>query len=74
MSAFRVIFWLGAGLAALATLFAIALMPQVTLERPDDKLLKEKGKELFGAKGVSKTLEQPLGAQNDKDTTVVTPK
>jgi hypothetical protein len=42
--AFRVIFLLGASLAALAFLIAFVLMPQVELSRPDDEKLKEEGK------------------------------
>ncbi|PGH06737.1 hypothetical protein GX51_02178 [Blastomyces parvus] len=42
--AFRIIFLIGAGLAALAFFLALFLMPQVTLERPDDDALKEEGK------------------------------
>lgn len=35
---------MGGGLAAAATLIAIFLMPQVTLDRPDDEKLKEEVK------------------------------
>ncbi|KAI0866529.1 major facilitator superfamily domain-containing protein [Xylaria cubensis] len=42
--AFRVIFLLGAGLAAFAFVIAFILMPQVELTRPDDEKLKEEGK------------------------------
>lgn len=40
---FRVVFIVGAGLAAAATLTVVLLMPQVPLDRPDDKELKEEG-------------------------------
>ncbi|KLJ11521.1 hypothetical protein EMPG_13290 [Blastomyces silverae] len=42
--AFRIIFLIGAGLAAVAFFLAVFLMPQVTLERPDDATLKEEGR------------------------------
>ncbi|TRX98987.1 hypothetical protein FHL15_000329 [Xylaria flabelliformis] len=42
--AFRVIFLLGAGLAAFAFVIAFFLMPQVELSRPDDEKLKEEGR------------------------------
>ncbi|KAI0549058.1 major facilitator superfamily domain-containing protein [Xylaria curta] len=42
--AFRVIFLLGAGLAAFAFVIAFVLMPQVELSRPDDEKLKEEGR------------------------------
>ena len=41
---FRVVFIIGAGLAAVATLIVICLMPQVPLDRPDDEKLKEEGR------------------------------
>lgn len=40
---FRVVLIVGGGLAAAATLMVVFLMPQVTLDRPDEKL-KEEGK------------------------------
>ncbi|KAI1317769.1 major facilitator superfamily domain-containing protein [Xylariaceae sp. FL0255] len=42
--AFRVIFLLGASLAAFAFVVAFFLMPQVELSRPDDEKLKEQGR------------------------------
>ncbi|KAI3316730.1 major facilitator superfamily domain-containing protein [Xylariaceae sp. AK1471] len=42
--AFRVIFLLGASLAALAFVIAFVLMPQVELSRPDDEKLKAEGR------------------------------
>ncbi|KAI1283513.1 major facilitator superfamily domain-containing protein [Xylaria sp. FL0933] len=42
--AFRVIFILGASLAAFAFVLAFLLMPQVELSRPDDEKLKEEGR------------------------------
>ncbi|KAK5636049.1 hypothetical protein RRF57_011761 [Xylaria bambusicola] len=42
--AFRVIFLLGASLAAFAFVLAFILMPQVELSRPDDEKLKEEGR------------------------------
>ncbi|KAI1826115.1 major facilitator superfamily domain-containing protein [Xylaria intraflava] len=42
--AFRVIFLVGASLAALAFVLAFVLMPQVELSRPDDAKLKEEGR------------------------------
>ncbi|KAI0814465.1 major facilitator superfamily domain-containing protein [Xylaria sp. FL0064] len=42
--AFRVIFILGASLAAFAFVIAFLLMPQVELSRPDDEKLKEEGR------------------------------
>ncbi|KAL2368055.1 hypothetical protein RJ035_000551 [Blastomyces gilchristii] len=47
---FRIIFLIGAGLAALAFFLAVFLMPQVTLERPDDDALKEEGKKSIQAR------------------------
>ncbi|POR31178.1 Uncharacterized protein TPAR_08614 [Tolypocladium paradoxum] len=41
---FRVIFLVGASLAALAFVLAFILMPQVELTRPDDERLKEEGR------------------------------
>jgi len=41
---FRVIFIVGASLAAFAFVLAFVLMPQVELSRPDDAKLKEEGK------------------------------
>ncbi|GAW22579.1 hypothetical protein ANO14919_121190 [Xylariales sp. No.14919] len=45
--AFRVIFLLGASLAAFAFVLAFVLMPQVELSRPDDEKLKEEGKKQY---------------------------
>ncbi|KAJ3579011.1 hypothetical protein NPX13_g1554 [Xylaria arbuscula] len=42
--AFRVIFILGASLAAFAFVLAFGLMPQVELSRPDDEKLKQEGR------------------------------
>lgn len=41
---FRLIFIVGASLAALAFVLAFWLMPQVSLARPDDEKLKEEGR------------------------------
>lgn len=41
---FRIIFLIGAALAALAFVLCLILMPQVELDRDDDKKLKEEGK------------------------------
>ena len=41
---FRIVFILGAGLAALAFVQAWFLLPQVELNRPDDEKLKEEAK------------------------------
>ena len=41
---FRVVFLVVAGLAAVATLIVVCLMPQVPLDRPDDEKLKEEGR------------------------------
>ncbi|KAB8079621.1 MFS general substrate transporter [Aspergillus leporis] len=41
---FRIIFLIGAGLAAFAFVLAFWLMPQVTLKRVDDEKLKEEGR------------------------------
>lgn len=41
---FRVIFLVGASLAAAAFVVAFFLMPQVELARPDDKMLQEEGR------------------------------
>ncbi|KAI1080697.1 MFS general substrate transporter [Whalleya microplaca] len=43
-NAFRVIFVVGASLAAIAFFVALFLMPQVELNRPDDEKLKEEGR------------------------------
>ncbi|GLA37908.1 hypothetical protein AnigIFM63309_004890 [Aspergillus niger] len=42
-SGFRIVFTVNAALAALAFFLAVALMPQVKLERADDERLKEEG-------------------------------
>lgn len=44
---FRIVFIIGASLAALAFFLAMALMPQVELNRADDARLKEEGKRRF---------------------------
>ncbi|KUJ13623.1 MFS general substrate transporter [Mollisia scopiformis] len=41
---FRIVFLLGAGLAALAFIFAFALLPQLELSRPDEVKLKREGR------------------------------
>jgi hypothetical protein len=41
---FKIVFYVGAGLAGLAFILAWFLMPQVDLTRPDDQKLKEEGK------------------------------
>lgn len=41
---FRIVFIIGAALAALAFFLAFGLMPQVGLKRADDEKLKEEGK------------------------------
>ena len=41
---FRIVFLVGAGLAAFAFFVALFLMPQHDLDRPDDQDLKEKGR------------------------------
>ncbi|KAI1177552.1 major facilitator superfamily domain-containing protein [Nemania sp. FL0916] len=57
--AFRVIFLLGAALAAFAFVIAFVLMPQVELSRPDDAKLKEEGrKQHLKEKEKSVTVEQ----------------
>ncbi|OTB02574.1 hypothetical protein M426DRAFT_61878 [Hypoxylon sp. CI-4A] len=47
---FRVIFLVGASLAALAFVIAWVMMPQVELRRPDDEKLKEEGRREYAAK------------------------
>ncbi|KAI0884042.1 MFS general substrate transporter [Annulohypoxylon maeteangense] len=47
---FRVIFLVGASLAALAFVIAWFMMPQVELRRPDDEKLKEEGRKEHAAK------------------------
>lgn len=42
---FRTVFLVGAGLSALAFVFAFALLPQLELSRPDDEKFKIAGKE-----------------------------
>ena len=41
---FRLVFIVGAGLAAMAMLITVFLMPQVSLDRGDDVELKEEGR------------------------------
>lgn len=43
---FRVVFIVGASLAAVAFVLALVLMPQVELSRPDDGQLKEAGRKM----------------------------
>ena len=52
---FRVIFLIGASLAALAFVLAFVLMPQVELTRPDDKKLKEDGRREYEEKKEKKS-------------------
>lgn len=59
---FRVIFLLGAGLAALAFVIAFILMPQVDLSRPDDVKLQEEAKREEEQKKLSK-LEKSQGGR-----------
>ena len=47
---FRVIFLVGASLAAFAFVIAWFMMPQVELRRPDDEKLKEEGRKEHAAK------------------------
>ncbi|KAJ4216672.1 hypothetical protein NW759_009243 [Fusarium solani] len=47
---FRVIFLIGASVAALAFVLASVLMPQVDLARPDDAKLKEEGRRAYEEK------------------------
>ncbi|RSL50241.1 hypothetical protein CEP53_008874 [Fusarium sp. AF-6] len=47
---FRVIFLVGASVAALAFVLAFVLMPQVELTRPDDAKLKEEGRRAYEKK------------------------
>ena len=47
---FRIIFIVGASLAALAFVLAFVLMPQVELYRPDDKKLQEEGRKAYEEK------------------------
>ncbi|CAM1502379.1 Fc.00g043630.m01.CDS01 [Cosmosporella sp. VM-42] len=44
---FRVIFIIGASLAALAFFICLIMMPQVELSRPDDCKLKEEGRQVY---------------------------
>jgi hypothetical protein len=41
---FRIVFLVGAGLSALAVVFAFALLPQLELSQPDEAKLKDEGK------------------------------
>ncbi|RTE71284.1 hypothetical protein BHE90_014295 [Fusarium euwallaceae] len=47
---FRIIFLVGASVAALAFVLAFVLMPQVELTRPDDAKLKEEGRRAYEKK------------------------
>lgn len=47
---FRVIFLVGASLAAFAFVIAWFMMPQVELSRPDDEKLKEEGRKEHAAR------------------------
>jgi hypothetical protein len=42
---FKIIFQLGAGIAAFAFFVAVFLMPHIDLARPDDAKLKEEGRQ-----------------------------
>lgn len=42
---FRIVFLIGASLAALSFVVVLFLMPQVELDRPDDQKLKDEGKQ-----------------------------
>lgn len=60
---FRVIFLIGAGLAAAAFLVAFFLMPQYELDRPDDQRLKAEGRRADDearAGGLHSSSEGPL--------------
>lgn len=59
---FRVIFLVGAGLAALAFVIAFVLMPQMDLARPDDVKLKEEAKREEEQKKLAK-LEKSQGGR-----------
>lgn len=52
---FRIVFLIGASLAALAFVFAFFLLPQIELDRADDAKLKEEGREF--AKNLKKGAE-----------------
>ncbi|KAF2257920.1 putative MFS drug transporter [Lojkania enalia] len=52
---FRIVFIVGASLAALAFVFAFLLLPQVELNRADDQKLKEEGKKFVGQSRKRKT-------------------
>ncbi|KAF9888877.1 hypothetical protein FE257_008247 [Aspergillus nanangensis] len=56
---FRIIFLIGAGLAAVAFVLAFVLMPQVGLKRSDDEKLKEEGR-----KRVNK---ETIGPEEEED-------
>ncbi|KAI5865203.1 major facilitator superfamily domain-containing protein [Durotheca rogersii] len=56
-SGFRVIFLVGASLAAFAFIIAWFMMPQVELARPDDEKLKEEGRREYAAKNKSSTTQ-----------------
>lgn len=58
---FRIIFIIGAALSALAFVLAVVLMPQVTLNRDDDKKLKEEGKQRIKA-------EKEKGNRDEENT------
>lgn len=55
---FRIIFIVGAALAAAAFLLAMWLMPQVALKREDDEKLKEEGRQRI------------MGTQTDEDNDI----
>lgn len=72
-------FWVMAGLAGLAFLLALLLMPQLTLDRADDKKLKEEAKQELkkeaedkkskAEKGQEKTEGEPAPMMNIDEVT-----
>lgn len=52
---FKIIFELGAGLAAAAFVVAFFLMPHIDLSRPDDEKLKEEGRQKQGSEKAETT-------------------
>ncbi|KAJ9205065.1 hypothetical protein DTO164E3_1688 [Paecilomyces variotii] len=76
---FQAMFWVMAGLAGLAFLLALLLMPQLTLDRADDKKLKEEAKQELkkeaedkkskAEKGQEKTEGEPAPMMNIDEVT-----
>lgn len=71
---FRIMFIVMASLAALSFFLVIFLMPQLQLDRKDDKALKEQGKRELqeeAARKKGKTLEkaEEAGVKTDTETT-----